>query len=60
MSSTMETHMLLTRDEIEKRLTWRDLAILAWKQKANQCKFEFTVCSECKYESCPFVLFMSD
>lgn len=56
----METHMLLTRDEIEKRLTWRDLAILAWKQKANQCKFEFTVCSECKYESCPFVLFMSD
>ncbi len=60
MSSTMETHMLLTKGEVEKRLTWRDLAIHAWKQKANQCKFEGPVCTECKYETCPFVLFMSE
>lgn len=60
MSSTMETHMLLTKAEVEKRLTWRDLAKRAWEKKASQCKFEFTVCPECKYETCPFVLFMSE
>lgn len=60
MSSTMETHMLLTKDEVEKRLTWRDLAIKRWKKKACQCKFEIVVCHVCSYETCPFVLFMSE